>query len=850
MRLSQTILQINLLLLNLVASEKVTVYPSSTSSPASDWITWPQSTNKIALTIQCSSYHLKMAFQMLEGDSIGMFEIISTNKDLLIHCKEGGARNWYDGNLLTFPTTSWGICSSGTSETLTIERTSVKLEIMKGGVVVFRRKWAADDGKCLLDAAMRLLQTILLINLLLLDLSSSEKVTVYPSSTSDPASDWITWPQSTNKIALTIQCSSYNPKVAFLMLEGGSVQGMFVIRSTYKDLLIHCKEGGTRDWNDGNLLTFPTTSWGICSSGTSETLTIERTSVIMKIMKGDVVVFRRKWAADDGKCLLDAEPCEEGTYRDSTTTLCVDCGAGKQSNSDKTGCEPCEEGTYRDSTTTLCVDCGTGKQSNSDKTGCEPCEEGAHRDSTTTLCVDCGAGKQSNSDKTGCEPCEEGTYRDSTTTLCVDCGAGKQSNSDKTGCEKCVSGTYKDSSMEGCAVCPGNTYSGEQAGICVTCPTGSRASQDHSSCESCGGLPESWTEMKTETQFPLQPGSEVSLKCSAGYTLTGDTMVTCVKGTLFSFNQPPLCSLDQCDGPPDTLHLATEESFPVQYGTVITVFCETGYLLSGDDTVTCIKNDTFRSLEPPSCSRKLCTSLPLEIAHLQSDAEFPVNYDAVISVYCNEGRELRGDALITCTHETEFNFQEKPHCNEIGTCSGLPVNLYTDTPLPIPRGVVVVVKCVPGFTLTSGDRRITCLQDDEFSAERGLPVCSVEECGTLPENIYNLATSKTLPVKHGTRLEVTCYYGYTLSGDNVITSVKDANWEFNIAPSCVLEQCRRLLTENFLYTNSSFPVLYGTMVTVACSQGYTLVGSHVVTCQQGIVYSHASRRPSCVKPGL
>ena len=154
--------------------------------------------------------------------------------------------------------------------------------------------------------AMRLLQTILLINLILLDLSSSEKVTVYPSSTSDPASDWITWPQSTNKIALTIQCSSYNPKVAFQMLEGGSMQGMFVIRSTYKDLLIHCREGGARDWNDGNLLTFPTTSWGICSSGTSETLTIERTSVIMKIMKGDVVVFRRKWAADDGKCLLDA----------------------------------------------------------------------------------------------------------------------------------------------------------------------------------------------------------------------------------------------------------------------------------------------------------------------------------------------------------------------------------------------------------------------------------------------------------------------------------------------------------------------------------------------------------------
>ena len=35
-----------------------------------------------------------------------------------------------------------------------------------------------------------------------------------------------------------------------------------------------------------------------------------------------------------------SEPCEEGAYRDSTTTFCVDCGAGTHSTSgtDKPGC--------------------------------------------------------------------------------------------------------------------------------------------------------------------------------------------------------------------------------------------------------------------------------------------------------------------------------------------------------------------------------------------------------------------------------------------------------------------------------------------------------------------------------
>ena len=49
--------------------------------------------------------------------------------------------------------------------------------------------------------------------------------------------------------------------------------------------------------------------------------------------------------------------------------------------------------------------------------------------------------------------------------------------------------------------------------------------------------------METETQFPLPPGSEVSLKCSTGYTLTGDTTVTCKEGTTLLFNNTPVCQL-------------------------------------------------------------------------------------------------------------------------------------------------------------------------------------------------------------------------------------------------------------------------------------------------------------------
>ena len=33
-----------------------------------------------------------------------------------------------------------------------------------------------------------------------------------------------------------------------------------------------------------------------------------------------------------------SEPCKKGTYRDSTTTFCIECGVGEQFTSDETSC--------------------------------------------------------------------------------------------------------------------------------------------------------------------------------------------------------------------------------------------------------------------------------------------------------------------------------------------------------------------------------------------------------------------------------------------------------------------------------------------------------------------------------
>ena len=51
----------------------------------------------------------------------------------------------------------------------------------------------------------------------------------------------------------------------------------------------------------------------------------------------------------------------------------------------------------------------------------------------------------------------------------------------------------------------------------------------------------------------------------------------------------------------------------------------------------------------------------------------------------------------------------------------------TNSIFPMKKGTELVVNCVEGYTLTSGDRLITCQQDAEYTSPGALPVCTIGE---------------------------------------------------------------------------------------------------------------------------
>ena len=63
-----------------------------------------------------------------------------------------------------------------------------------------------------------------------------------------------------------------------------------------------------------------------------------------------------------------------------------------------------------------------------------------------------------------------------------------------------------------------------------------------------------------------------------------------------------------------------------------------------------------------------------------------------------------------------------------------------------------------------------------------------DKCGELPD-IWSIKTDTPLPVDYGTKVELDCIPGYSLSGSSVITCVKYRNWDYETTPECVLGRC-------------------------------------------------------------
>ncbi|XP_053101832.1 complement receptor type 1 [Hemicordylus capensis] len=361
------------------------------------------------------------------------------------------------------------------------------------------------------------------------------------------------------------------------------------------------------------------------------------------------------------------------------------------------------------------------------------------------------------------------------------------------------------------------------------------------------------------TKFAI--GTYVNYTCNRGYFLRGKTSIHCTISGAWS--QPlPQCEAMHCPPPPSIVH-GEYVGKNFTYGNSVIYICDEGYSLAGESLVTCILegSNTANWSEPPKCKVLQCPSPPFLLNgdhNGRSLTKFAIG--TYVNYTCNHGYFLRGKTSIHCTISGAWS-QPLPQC-EVGSC-GPPARLnfaelaneYKEKN-SFPIGSTVNYVCRPGYAEhLKRSNSITCLRSQEWSKVQEF--CKKKSCG-YPEEPDNghLIVPKDLLL--GSTVSYTCEEGHRLIGQSyrqcVIFGPKVA-WTGNV-PFCKRISCnpppdiphgKRSSTHIDDFT-------YGAAVTYTCEKGFSLVGNASIYCttQDGIngVWSGRAycRVPQCPLP--
>ncbi|KAH3851516.1 hypothetical protein DPMN_093998 [Dreissena polymorpha] len=139
--------------------------------------------------------------------------------------------------------------------------------------------------------------------------------------------------------------------------------------------------------------------------------------------------------------------------------------------------------------------------------------------------------------------------------------------------------------------------------------------------------------------------------------------------------------------------------------------------------------------------------------------------------------------------------------------------------------------CKDGFIL-SGDRMSACNSSGNWNITGH--TCEPIDCGPLasPGDGYLIGLETT----YGHVSRVYCNTGYDLKGNDISTCGSDGNWT-NTNFSCTLIDCGEV-NPPINGTVSRGATTYGSVVTITCNSGNTLIGNNTSHCQHTGIWSH------------
>ncbi|XP_052796464.1 sushi, von Willebrand factor type A, EGF and pentraxin domain-containing protein 1-like [Mya arenaria] len=277
------------------------------------------------------------------------------------------------------------------------------------------------------------------------------------------------------------------------------------------------------------------------------------------------------------------------------------------------------------------------------------------------------------------------------------------------------------------------------------------------------------------TTFP----SSTTYTCEPGNILSGNSTIQCLSSGHWS----PLrasCKPVDCGAAPG-IDNGNVSSVKTTYLSVAIYTCETGYNISGNNTIQCMRNGNWSSVMA-TCSPVDCGAAP-DIDH-GNVSSVETTYLFVATYTCETGYNIRGDNIIHCMSNGNWS-------SVMATCSPVDCN----APSTIENGNVTAqtttyhsvasYTCDPGYDII-GSRTIQCMSNGNWSHTQAtckpvdllnsykVFVISYTDCGAAPDidhgNVSSVETTYLFVATY------TCETGYNIRGDNIIHCMSNGNW--------------------------------------------------------------------------
>ncbi|XP_058805446.1 sushi, von Willebrand factor type A, EGF and pentraxin domain-containing protein 1 isoform X1 [Phymastichus coffea] len=354
-------------------------------------------------------------------------------------------------------------------------------------------------------------------------------------------------------------------------------------------------------------------------------------------------------------------------------------------------------------------------------------------------------------------------------------------------------------------------------------------------------------------------GAFADYACKDNYTLVGDARRRCGDGGIWSGHKPQ-CLFDWCPEPPQITGGIVAFGGK-RAGSKATYSCEKGFVLFGDNVLTCDIGGQW-SGKTPQC-RYIDCGAPAQISHgTVKLVNATTTVGSLVEYTCQEDFWLDGAAKQECTKDGNWS-HKTPQC-ELITC---------EEP-EVPNGSYVVgydlyihstieYHCEEGYLL-HGQAKHTCDKNGEWTGD--LPYCEYVDCGkvlAVPNGSLDYVNGSTYL---GSEISYSCSKNYRLNGSPRRYCLDNGVWS-DASPKCEEIRCpepvlakhgivsltgndrmygRTLIRTGTAENSNTGATSYkiGALAKYRCERGYKVVGDSLSSCEDNGRWS--GEVPQCV----